>query len=192
MHKSLAWTGKILVNRYHLASTCQQLDLLVNCLAQNKSRRVSDKLTQSEAGGGVGGRSVCTYKEKPSPVPWHPLFCLLPSAGMYKSQKFTCVENGLRTDSVGRQGFNPWSGKILHAKEQLSPGTTIFELELQGPGAATSEPTWPRACAPHWEKPRQREARMLLPESGPCLLQLERSPRSNKDSAQAKVNRLLF
>lgn len=25
------------------------------------------------------------------------------------------------------QGFNPWSGKIPHAKEQLSPSTTTTE-----------------------------------------------------------------
>ena len=41
----------------------------------------------------------------------------------------------------------------------------------------------PRACAPHKEKSLQREAHTLQLESSPCSPQLEKSPRSNKNSA---------
>ena len=39
------------------------------------------------------------------------------------------------------QRFHPWSGKIPHAVEQLSPHTTALEPALQSPGAATAELT---------------------------------------------------
>ena len=53
----------------------RELGLRGSCLENPMDRgawratvhRVAER--QSEAGGGVGGRSVCTYKEKPSPVP---------------------------------------------------------------------------------------------------------------------------
>ena len=88
-----------------MASTCQKLDLLVNALAQNKSRRVSDKLAQSEAGAGVGGCSGAPVRRDQAQFPVPPVLPPLPSDGLYKPQKFTCVENGSRTDSLGRQGF---------------------------------------------------------------------------------------
>ena len=43
-----------------------------------------------------------------------------------------------------RQGFNPWSGKIPHALEQIIPCITIVEPVLQNPGATTTEP---RGCS---------------------------------------------
>ena len=41
------------------------------------------------------------------------------------------------------KGFDPWSGKIPHASEQLSLSITVTEPTLWGPGAATTE-----VCAP--------------------------------------------
>ena len=38
-----------------------------------------------------------------------------------------------------RHGFSPWSGKIPHATERLSPRATTTEPVLQSPGAATTE-----------------------------------------------------
>ena len=38
-------------------------------------------------------------------------------------------------------GFEPWSGKIPHAAEQLSPCTTTTEPALYSPWATTTEPT---------------------------------------------------
>ena len=40
-----------------------------------------------------------------------------------------------------RHGFEPWSGKIPHAAEQLSPGATTTEPARQSPQATTIEPT---------------------------------------------------
>ena len=47
-----------------------------------------------------------------------------------------------------RQGFNPWSGKIPHALEQIIPCITIVEPVLQNPGATTTEP---RGCS-YWSQ----------------------------------------
>ena len=44
-----------------------------------------------------------------------------------------------------RHGFNPWSGEIPYATEQLSLCVTTTELVLQSLAAATTEPTCPRA-----------------------------------------------
>ena len=43
-----------------------------------------------------------------------------------------------------------WGTKILHAMEQLSPGVTSTESvpQLEGPCAATEDPTW-RKGTPH-------------------------------------------
>ena len=46
----------------------------------------------------------------------------------------------------------------------------------------------PTACAPQQEKPPQSEAHTRLLGSVPCSLQLEKSPCSNKDPAQLKIN----
>ena len=57
--------------------------------------------------------------------------------------------------------FDPWSGKIPHAAEQLSPCATTTEpvcsrphmLKLLSPRAATTKARAPRARAPQQEKP---------------------------------------
>ena len=95
-----------------------------------------------------------------------------------------------------KHGFNPWSGKIPHASEQLSPWATtvLFSLcsraqepQLLSPGAALLKPACPRACARQQENPLWREARTPQLESSPCSPQLEKSSRSNKDPAQPKM-----
>ena len=59
-------------------------------------------------------------------------------------------------------GFDPWSGKIPHAVEQLSPCAKTTEPALQSPRATTTEPRatsteahMPRAHTPQQEKPPQ-------------------------------------
>ena len=47
-------------------------------------------------------------------------------------KEFTC--------QCRRHRFNPWSGKILHALEQLNLCTTMAEPVLQSPETATIEP----------------------------------------------------
>jgi len=73
--------------------------------------------------------------------------------------------------------FNPWSGKIPPALEQLSPCTTTTEPALQGPGAAATAAHRPGACAPPQEKPAQGEA---------CTQQLEKPVHSSQEPRQPK------
>ena len=75
-----------------------------------------------------------------------------------------------------RHGFDPWSGEIPHALEQLSQRTTAIEPVLQRQGATTTEP-WPaqlkplhpRACASH-NKSRPKAVHTPQPESAPLFL----------------------
>ena len=50
------------------------------------------------------------------------------------------------------------------------------------------KPVLPRACALKWEKPPQWEACMSYLETSVYSPQLEKSPLSNKDPAQPKIN----
>ena len=59
-------------------------------------------------------------------------------------------------------GLKPWSGKIPHATEQLSPVPQLLSLfsrahepQLLSPCATTTEAHVPRACAPQQQKPLQ-------------------------------------
>ena len=65
---------------------------------------------------------------------------------------------------------SPLLQEIPHAEEQLSPC------------AATAEPTWLRARAPQHEK-------YTAMKSSPGVVQLEKSPLSNEDPAQPKINK---
>ena len=82
--------------------------------------------------------------------------------------------------------------KIPHAVEQLSPCTTTIEPVLWSPEAAATEAWVPRACVPQQQKPSQWEACALQLESSPHLLQLKKSPLSNEDPAQSKINKQRF
>ena len=69
-------------------------------------------------------------------------------------------------------GFNPWSGKIPHAAEQLSPCTTTTETALWKPRATTTEP---RATTTE-----ARVLRLLKPECLEPVLHNKRSHRNEK------------
>ena len=93
-----------------------------------------------------------------------------------------------------RRRFNPWSGRIPHAAEQLSPWTTTVESALESRNhncwawvAQLLTPTLPRACVPHQEKTPHWEACTPRLESSPYSPQLEKSLHSNKDWAQLKI-----
>ena len=60
------------------------------------------------------------------------------------------------------QGIDPWSRKIPHVLEQLSPWATTTEPVLQGLGITATEPTCPRARAPKREAPAMRSPRTPL------------------------------
>ena len=52
-----------------------------------------------------------------------------------------------------RHEFNPWSKKIPHAAEQLSPCATTAEPVLRAYGQRLPQPPHPRAHAPQQETP---------------------------------------
>ena len=86
---------------------------------------------------------------------------------------------------MGHQ-FDPYSGKIPHASEQLSPCTTAadsraFELQL-------TEARVPRAHAPQQEKPSQWEAHTLQWRVAPARCILRKQVCSNKDPPRPKKN----
>ena len=80
-----------------------------------------------------GQKDLFKYKSKLQ------LSCLKASRGLktlpwwLRGKEFTC--------QYRRLGFDPWSGKIPWATEQLGPCATTIEPALWSPGAATIEPT---------------------------------------------------
>ena len=52
-----------------------------------------------------------------------------------------------------RHGFCPWSGKIPHAAEQLSPWAATIEPELRSPGTAATEPAGHSGRGPRTQSP---------------------------------------
>ena len=63
--------------------------------------------------------------------------------------------------NTGDSGFNPWSGKILHAAEQLSQYTKITEPTLWSLWAENAEAPALRTHALQQEKPPQWQAYVL-------------------------------
>ena len=57
-----------------------------------------------------------------------------------------------------RHVIDPWTGKIPHATEQLSPCTATAEPVLWSLGATAAEALEPKARAAQQEKPLQWEA----------------------------------
>ena len=83
----------------------------------------------------------------------------------------------------GGRGLDPWSGKIPHAWEQLSPRGTTAE--------ASSCTYWarvPRARAPQRERQPQWDASVRRKEQPPLAAARE-SLRCNEDPAQPKINK---
>ena len=54
------------------------------------------------------------------------------------------------------------------------------------------KPKYPRTCALQWEKPQQWKALTPQLETHPHLQQIEKSPCSNEDPAQPKLNKNIF
>ena len=84
-----------------------------------------------------------------------------------------------------RQGFEPWFGKTPHTKKQQSPRTTLLS-----PCATTAEAHVPEStCFATREASPLRSCSTAM-KSSPYFLQLEKSPQSNEDSAQPKINQI--
>ena len=85
-----------------------------------------------------------------------------------------------------RQRFNPWSGKIPDAAEQLSLCTTTIETVLWSLGATTTEARTPQSsCSATREATTVRSLHSAR-KSGPRSPQLEKNLHSKEDPAQPK------
>ena len=91
------------------------------------------------------------------------------------------------TCSCSRQGFDPWSGKIPHASEPLSPCSTTTEAVLRAQELQLLQSSGPRAHAPKQEKPPQRESPAPELESSPHSPQPEKACAANQEPAQPKT-----
>ena len=86
-----------------------------------------------------------------------------------------------------RHGFDPWSQKIPHAEQQLSPRPTTAGPVLSSPDTQLLSP---RARAPVLcNKRSHRSEKPEHNQSSPQSPQLEKSPCSNNGSAQRKENK---
>ena len=66
------------------------------------------------------------------------------------------------------RGFDPWSRKIPHVAEQLSPCTTTTEPALQSPGATTTEGPAPWSpCSPTREATTVRSSPFYATKESP-------------------------
>ena len=106
--------------------------------------------------------------------------------GLPSGWESTCQGRGL--------GFNPWSGKMPHAVEQLSLWATTAEPELWSPRLQILSPLHcPAPCgarAPQQEKPLRWEVRTpQLEREQPRLTATRESPRkSSEDPVRPQVN----
>ena len=132
--------------------------------------------------------SMKTKGSSSQQVPWLPIYLLLwkslgPRLHHLKSILFSSplslkVINSIWSDwdfpggamdknlpaNAGDCGFNPWSGKILHAAEQLSPCSKITEPTIQSLWAENAEAPASRTHALQQEKPMYYNgAQPLLP-----------------------------
>ena len=92
-----------------------------------------------------------------------------------------------------RHGFNPWSGRIPHALDQLNLCTTTTEPVLLCLRAATTELMHhnyksPRSPCSATREPTIMRSQCISMKSGHCL-QLEKGPYSNEDPTEWKINK---
>ena len=87
-------------------------------------------------------------------------------------------------------GFDPSSGRIPHATEQLSLCTTTSESMLWSPEASTTEAWAPHACAPQQVRPPPWVV-FIAQLNSPCLPQLEKSPHNKENPAQTKIKKII-
>ena len=78
-------------------------------------------------------------------------------------------------------GFEPWSGRIPHAAEQLGLCTTAAEPVLWSPRATAAEARAPGAHAPQQERPPRRGV-------APTCCNWRNPAHSNEDPAQPRMN----
>lgn len=95
------------------------------------------------------------------------------------------VISGEESACQHRRHFHPWPRKIPHVTEQLSPRTTM-EPNFRAQESQLLKLEYPRAHSP--QEPPQWDALTLQLESSPHS-QLEKSPSSNEDPTEPKINK---
>ena len=78
-------------------------------------------------------------------------------------------------------GFEPWSGSIPHAVEQLGPCATTTEPALQSPRATTTEPG-------HLEPVLCNERPTCCNEEGPLFAATRESPHAATRTQRSQIN----
>ena len=87
--------------------------------------------------------------------------------------------------------LNPWSGKIPHVAEQLSPHSRLQELQVVIQHAATTEAHASRVCAPQQEKPLPWEAHAPQWRVAPLSATRE-NPRAAMKTGTTKTKYIFF
>ena len=87
--------------------------------------------------------------------------------------------------SPGRSHM-PWSNEA-DASQLLSLCSRSWDRQLLSLHATTSEATHPKANTSQQTKPATMRSPYTILMCSPCLSQLEKSPRGNKDPAQPKI-----
>ena len=114
-----------------------------------------------------------------------PLICPLVRTGEWRGLPWGHSGRESSCQCRGR-GFYPWSGKIPHASERLSPCTATTEPVLYTPGATTIESECASSQSPCTLEPTLRNKRsppVSTREQRPCAATREK-PGSKEDPAE--------
>ena len=126
----------------------------------------------------------------PNPVLFLLLTCFLPEAAIFSKWKYRAPripwwQSGKEFVCQCRErGFDPWSGKIPHATQQLSPS----ELQLLSLCATTTEAPAPRACVPQQPEPCKPSPQQTV-APGPSNYRKPRQKQWRPDTAKNKERR---
>ena len=90
-----------------------------------------------------------------------------------------------------RHGFNPWSGKIPHAAEQLSSCATATEPVLQSPGAAPTEAHVPQSPCSTREATAMKSLRTATGDEPPLATTREKPTRQQRPSTAKNKLKLI-
>ena len=88
-----------------------------------------------------------------------------------------------------RHEFDPWSGKIPYATEQLSLCTTTTERVLWSPRTTTAETCVPRSLCSTTGKAVTVRSLCTAARMAPTTTRGKKSSHSNEDAAQPKINK---
>ena len=89
-----------------------------------------------------------------------------------------------------RYGFDPWSGKIAHAAEELSLCTTTIKPALQSPRAPTTEARAPQSlCSPTREATTLRSPHTATRDAPAHHTQRKAHTATKSQESQKRINK---